>query len=379
MGELISDGRYLDLHRGIDQYPQIINIFFKKMKINRIDDVQVFVRAAERGNFSDAARDLGISPVVASAIIKRLETQLGVRLFERSTRRVRLSDAGERLLPHAREALQALAWGEAALGQAQSHEGRLQGLLRLSMPSDLGRSLLVDWIEQFIAAQGPGAALALELRISDRVTNLLLHSVDFAVRYGIPEDSGLIALPIAPHNRRLLVASPDYLARFGTPRQPQDLLQHNCLRFVINDVVHGRWRFVARAAAAQAGSADSAGADPAGDDPAGDESVDGAPLDSALASASQVVEVQGDRIADDGAVVRQWALAGLGVASKSALDVAEDIASGRLVRLLPDYLGEPTPLYLVVVSRQHLQGGIRSLCAELSRRCQMLLQRLDID
>jgi DNA-binding transcriptional LysR family regulator len=365
--EGVRHGRYLDLHRSINQYPKIINIFFKMMKINRIDDLNVFVRAAQLGSFSDAARDLGISPVVASAIIKRLEAALGVRLFERSTRRVRLSDAGERLLPHAREALQALAWGEAALGQAPAHDGRLQGLLRLSMPSDLGRSVMLDWIEQFIAKQGPGAALMLELRISDRITHLLQHSVDFALRYGRPEDSGLIALPIAPRNRRLLVAAPAYLARCGTPRQPQDLLQHNCLRFVVNDVVHGRWRFVPRAGLLADASAS-------------DESKPTTAADVAdVANAADMVEVQGDRVADDGGIVRQWALAGLGIASKSALDVAGDIASGRLVRLLPDYLGEATPLYLVVVSKQHLQDGVRSLCAELARQCQALLQRIDAD
>jgi DNA-binding transcriptional LysR family regulator len=323
------------LDRFLNQYPKIINIFFKNMKINRLQDLSVFVSAAQFGNFSDAARDLGISPVVASAIIKRLEASLGVRLFERSTRRVRLSEAGERLLPHAREALQALAFGEAALSKTSVDETRLHGPLRLSMPSDLGRSLLIDWIEEFIASQGPGAPLMLELRVSDRLSNLLQQPVDFALRYGKPEDSGMIALPVAPHNQRILAAAPAYLARHGTPSSPQDLRQHNCLRFVIADTVHGRWRFNAN----------------------GEETI---------------VDVQGDRIADDGGIVRQWALAGLGICNKSYLDVAHDLASGRLVRLLPDWQGEITPLTMLVVSRQHLNGGIRALCADLAARCQQL-------
>lgn len=305
------------------------------MKINRLQDLSVFVSAAQFGNFSDAARDLGISPVVASAIIKRLEQSLGVRLFERSTRRVRLSEAGERLLPHAREALQALAFGEAALNKTSADEARLHGPLRLSMPSDLGRSLLIGWIEEFIAKQGTGAPLMLELRVSDRLSNLLQQPVDFALRYGKPEDSAMIALPVAPHNQRVLVAAPAYLARHGTPASPQALRQHNCLRFVVNDAVHGRWRFMG-------------------------------------AQGEEVVDVQGERIADDGGVVRQWALAGLGIANKSYLDVAHDLASGHLVRLLPQWQGEATPLYMLVVSRQHVNGGIRTLCAELAQRCASL-------
>ena len=317
------------------------------MKINRLNDLEVFVMAAQCGNFSDAARQMGIAPVVASAIIKRLEAGLGVRLFERSTRSVRLSDAGERYLPHARAALAALDLGANALQQDAHEDGRLQGLLRLSMPSDLGRNLVLGWLETFIAAQNGGAAepasagagrlpLQIELRVSDRLSNLLQQPVDFALRYGTPDDSGFVALPIAPDNRRALVASPAYLARYGEPQSLPALLQHNCLRFVVNDALHGRWQF---------------------------EGDDG----------PQVIDVSGDRVADDGGVVRQWALAGLGVACKSRLDVAQDLASGALVELLPHLRGEPTPLYLLVVSKQRLNAGVRALAQALARQCQALL------
>ncbi len=309
------------------------------MKINRFHDLLVFVTAAKFGNFSDAAREMGMSPVVAAAVIKRLETNLGVRLFERSTRRVRLSDAGERYLPHAREALQALAWGEAALGQEAADEGRLVGPLRLGMPSDLGRGRLIGWIEEYIAQQNTNLATAvtLEVRISDRISNLLQQPIDFAFRYGLPADSGFVALPIAPDNRRVLCAAPAYLARHGTPQTPDDLRSHQCLRFILGDALHSRWHF---------------------------ESERG----------PHMVEVQGDRIADDGGVVRQWALDGLGITYKSHLDVAADLAAGRLQLLLPQWRTEPAPLFMLVVSKQRLNAGVRALAAALAKRCQELLQ-----
>lgn len=301
------------------------------MKINRLDDLKVFVAAAETGSFSAAARRLDLSPVVASAVIKRLEEGVGVRLFERSTRRVRLSEAGERFLPHAREALQALAWGEAALG-TDGEAAQLTGPLRLSLPSDPGRNLLIGWIEAFLDAQPAGLPVTLELRISDRPFDLLQQPVDFAIRYGVPEDSGLVALPIASSNRRVLCASPAYLARHPEPQQLSDLAGHNCLRYFRGESAYSRWRF------------------------------DGAqgPVDC---------EVSGDRIADDAAVVRQWALEGRGIAYKSELDVRGDLAAGRLVRLLPQLRGELAPLYLLVVSRQRLNAGIRALAAYLAERC----------
>ena len=120
------------------------------------------------------------------------------------------------------------------------------GCCGLAMPSDLGRSLVVGWIEAFVAQQaaqapagGTASGLQFEYRVSDRISNLLQQPVDFALRYGVPEDSAFIALPIAPDNQRVLVASPAYLARHGTPHSVLDLHQHNCLRFVVNDVVHG--------------------------------------------------------------------------------------------------------------------------------------------
>jgi len=305
------------------------------MKMDRLSPLQLFIAAAEDGSFSAAARRLDLGPVQASATIARLERELGTRLFERSTRRLRLTEAGEQWLPHARQMLAAWEDGQAALRDAAGDEQPLSGRLRVSLPSDVGRQHLWRWIEDFVAAeQGPG--LQLELRLSDRVADLVQEPVDYAVRYGEPPDSSLVALPLAPDNRRVLCASPAYIARHGQPRTPAELKAHDCLRWGLGEGLHGRWRFTS---------------------PAGE---------------AVAVEVSGSRVADDGGLVREWALAGLGLAYKSGLDMAADLAAGRLVALLPGWLGEPAPLHWVTLGRHRLTPALRRLAAELRRRCEAL-------
>jgi len=305
------------------------------MKMDRLSPLQLFIAAAEAGSFSAAARRLDLGAVQASATIARLERELGTRLFERSTRRLRLTEAGEQWLPHARQMLAAWEDGQAALRDVAGDEQPLSGRLRVSLPSDVGRQHLWRWIEDFVAAeQGPGVQL--ELRLSDRVADLVQEPVDYAVRYGEPPDSSLVALPLAPDNRRVLCASPAYIARHGQPRTPAELKAHDCLRWGLGESVHGRWRFTSP----------------------GGEAV--------------AVEVRGSRVADDGGLVREWALAGLGLAYKSGLDMAADLAAGRLVALLPGWLGEPAPLHWVTLGRHRLTPALRRLAAELRRRCEAL-------
>lgn len=305
------------------------------MKIDRLSPLQLFLATAEAGSFSAAARRLDLGPVQASATIARLEQELGVRLFERSTRRLRLTEAGAQWLPHARQLVDAWQAGQTALRAATGLDTPLAGRLRISLPSDLGRQHLWRWLEE-ACAEETAAGLQLELRMTDRLADLLKEPVDHAVRYGEPPDSSLIALPLAPDNRRVLCASPAYLARHGQPEAPADLARHECLRFVLGESVHGRWRFTA---------------------------TDGS---------TQAVEVQGPRVADDGGQVRAWALAGLGLAYKSRLDVADDLAAGRLVAVLPAWLGEPAPLHWMVVGRHQLTPALRRLAERLKSRCEAL-------
>lgn len=300
------------------------------MAMLRFDDLQLFVRTAETGSLSAAARLLDVSPAVASAALKRLEQQLQVRLLARSTRSLRLTPEGELYLVHARLALQSLEEGRQQL--VGSQEG-ICGVLQLSAPSDLGRNTLLPWLDAF---QDEHPQLQLRLLLADRVADLFREPVDIALRYGAPEDSSLVALPVAPENRRVLCASPSYLARHGSPRSVEELHQHNCLLYMLHGRAYDRWHF-----------------------------QDG--------KREVLMNVAGDRVCDDADVTRRWAVAGRGVVYKSWLDVAEDVREGRLQVLLPNCLGEPTPLYLVCAHRAQLSKAVHLLREFVQLRCQRLL------
>jgi len=296
----------------------------------RLDDLQMFVRTAEVGSLSAAARQLDISPAVASAALKRLELALQVRLFARSTRSLRLTAEGEAFLLHARQALQSLDAGRQQLAGSKS---AISGPLQLAVPSDFGRNTLLPWLDTFMQTH---PQVQLRLLLGDRVTDLFREPVDIALRYGEPEDSSLVALPVAAGNRRVLCAAPAYLQRHGEPRQISDLREHNCLIYMLGGRAYERWRFHE------------------------DDRTHG-------------LQVAGDRLSDDADVVRRWAVAGAGVVYKSWLDVAGDVRAGRLQVLLPEVLGEPTPLNLICTHREQLSKPVHLLREFVQARCAELL------
>lgn len=282
-----------------------------------LDDLQLFVRVADTGNMSQVARQLGLTPAAASATIKRLEAGLQVTLFERSTRSLRLTQAGESYLGYCRQALELLEEGSSHVRAGR--EG-LSGLIHVSAPSDLGRAVLHEAFNQF-QARYPGIVLVLHL--SDSLQNLYREQIDLSLRYGALQDSSLVARPLA-ENRAVLCAAPAYLKKNGKPETLADLQQHNCLRLYRNGQLHSHWRLQ---------------------------------KDGEL----HTVSVSGDRAADDGALARQWALDGLGIAFKSWIDVRSDIEAGRLLQVLPDHNGEPYPLCAVMPSRQFQPARVRAL------------------
>jgi DNA-binding transcriptional LysR family regulator len=296
----------------------------------RFDDLQLFVTTADLGNLSAAARRLDISPAVASAALKRLEQQLEARLFSRSTRSLRLTPEGELFLGHARLALQSLDDGRQQL--AGSKVG-ISGPLQLSAPSDFGRNTLLPWLDEFQLAH---PQVLLRLLLGDRVADLFREPVDIALRYGAPEDSSLVALPVAAANRRVLCAAPQYLQLHGAPQSVDELAEHNCLLYMLGGRLHDRWRF-----------------------------SDG--------KREKGISVKGDRVSDDADVVRRWAVSGAGLVYKSWLDVAGDVRAGRLQVLLPELRGEPTPLNLICAHRPQLSKPVLLLREFVQLRCTELL------
>lgn len=183
----------------------------------RLEDLTLFVRAAALGSFSDAAREVGQQPAQVSAAIKRLETTLNIRLFARSTRSLRLTPEGETWLPYATQMLDTL---HAGLQKIQVPDDEVRGTLQIAVPSDLGRNLLLN---VFRAFRQRHPALKLRILFSDHRTDVFKDPVDVAFRYGDNDDASFISLPVAPENRRVLVASPQWIARHGEPQTPEAL------------------------------------------------------------------------------------------------------------------------------------------------------------
>ncbi|MBL8398108.1 MAG: LysR family transcriptional regulator [Candidatus Accumulibacter sp.] len=303
--------------------------FIEKLKIKNLQDLQIFVLTADSGSLSAAARILDLSPAVASASLKRLEAELSTVLLLRSTRSLRLSAEGQRFLPAARLALGGL---QDAIEEISTGRQVVRDSLQISMPSDLGRNHVLDWLDEF---QVRYPEVSLRAQLSDRIADIYRQPVDLAIRYGTPSDSGLVAVPLYSDNRRLLCASPDYLARCGTPQSPADLIEHNCLRFRLGDEVHEHWQF-------------------------------------SRAGQTINVAVRGNRVSDDGDAVHRWALAGRGIAYKSALDLVPSLASGRLIHLCADWDGEAAPLSLICADRRQLSPTVILLRDHLRQCCQAL-------
>lgn len=298
-----------------------------------IQSLDIFVRVADSGTLSAAARSLDLTPAAVSISIKRLEAEVGALLFVRTTRQLRLTLAGERFLKHAREAIHQIEDGMQALRQPDK---ALDGLLRMSLPSDLARSLVIDWLDEFIE-QHP--KVQLQLDVSDRLADVYSQPVDVALRYGKPADSAMVAMPIAMDNRRVLCASPAYLAAHGTPSAPSDLVQHRCLCFMLGHRVHDDWLFTR------------------------DEEV-------------TKVKVPRYRTSGDGDVVHRWLLSGHGVGYKSMLDVSDSLRTGRLVALCTEWQGEAAPLMLMYPQRRAVTPLVTALRVFLAERSAKALKSI---
>ncbi|MGX2644899.1 LysR substrate-binding domain-containing protein [Klebsiella pneumoniae] len=295
----------------------------------RLEDLTLFVRAAALGSFSDAAREAGQQPAQVSAAIKRLETILNIRLFARSTRSLRLTLEGETWLPYATQMLDTL---EAGLQKIQTPDDEVRGMLQIAVPSDLGRNLLLTLFRDFRQRH---PALRLRLLFSDQLTDVFKDPVDVAFRYGNNDDASFISLPVAPENRRVLVASPEWIARHGEPQTLEELSQHNALIYILRGRPFDRWSL----------------------------SLDGV---------VQQQKVSGTVMSDDAEVIRRLAIAGEGIAYKSMLDVSDDLRAGRLRRLLPRYQGDVVPLNLICPHRKQLSAAVRLLYEEVKSHCEGL-------
>ncbi len=294
------------------------------MKIESITELRLVVEAARQGSLTLAGRNLGLSPAGASAALKSLERRLDARLFERSTRALRLTPAGKTVLDHASRALDLIAEAEALLSE---NEAELNGVICIAAPSALTRSILLPWLDVFLAHH-PGVSVS--IAVSDFLRDVVRDEVDVALRYGVLRDSHLVARLLSD-GRRVACASPAYLRMHGRPRHPRELAEHQCLTFTVGSRRHTNWHFTREG-----------------------ESVE--------------VRVSGRRIADDSNIAQYWALQGHGIVYKSEIDLRASFAARELVPIFPDFLGEPCPLNAVLPSRRFVPARVRALVEFLAKQ-----------
>ncbi|MGB0942821.1 MAG: LysR family transcriptional regulator [Marinomonas sp.] len=292
-------------------------------------DLTLFVQIAQSGSITASAKQAGITTAAASSALKRLEQQLGVQLFIRSTRQLRITLAGEKYLFHCQQALASLELG---VVNANESMGSIAGNLRLSVSSDLGRNILMPWIDEIL---GQYPALAIDLTVSDTLSNFFEDKVDLALRYGKPQDSNLVAFHIATL-KRITCASPDYLATYGEPKHPEELRDHACLLYRINDRLFDHWEYNQSAS-------------------------------------NYKVKVSGNRVCNDTDIVKRWALAGHGIAYRSEIDIYTDIKQGCLIQILTEYQSPAVELYLVCPSRQQVTPTVIAFRELLREKVKQLI------
>jgi DNA-binding transcriptional LysR family regulator len=272
-----------------------------------LDALETFATAVRTGSFAAAARVLGLTPAMVGRRIQGLEARYRTRLIERTTRAQRLTEAGEAFLVRAEAVLDAAAELDDSMSAAP---GKLEGRVRMTGPATLGVYCLAEIVARFQAAN---PAVTVEMALADRRMDLIAEGFDFAVRIGELQSSTMIARHIGTY-RLVLVASPGHLAAHGTPDAPEDLSGARCL-INLNMSPRNRWPF----------------------------SQDGKGV---------VAEVSGGLQIDNGEALRVATLEGAGIAYLPIDLVRDDIAAGRLVRLLQDWETMGLPIHLVHPSRR---------------------------
>lgn len=283
--------------------------------MDHFKQISTFVEVAARGSLSAAARAEGIAPAMIGRRLDALEERLGVKLLQRSTRKIALTDEGLSFLEDCQRILAELEDAETAVSERSA---KASGHLLISAPAGFGRQHVAPLIPSFLA-QHRGVSVTLNL--NDRVVDLIGEGVDVAIRIAALSDSSLIGVKLAD-NKRVVVAAPSYLRRHGVPRSLDDLAAHNCLAISSEGSQRG-WTF------RQNGK-------------------------------NVTLKVGGNMVCNDGAVLHEWALAGEGLAWRSMWEVGSAIESGALVTVLDEFAAPGNDIYAVFAQRRHLPLRIRA-------------------
>lgn len=281
------------------------------------DDLRIFTSVVDNAGFAPASKALGLTRSAVCRRIDKFEKRLGVRLLDRTTRRTSLTDAGEALYLRSVRILSEIAEAELVAGE---FGGEPQGILKVTSPIMIGLHLLVPLLPGFL---GRYSGVKLQLDLADDGIDPALVDHDVAIRWGEQQTSALIITRLA-ESRQVICAAPSYLDRFGIPRTPRDLLDHNCIMMSRLGLSHNEWTFRLR---------------------------------EGLTS----IKVSGNFVVNGGHGNYEALIAGLGIARATDLRVAVDIGAGRLRRILRDFEpGSATPIYAAYKSGRLLPPKIRS-------------------
>ena len=277
--------------------------------------IATFVEVVARGSLSAAARAEGIAPAMIGRRLDALETRLGVKLLQRTTRKLVLTDEGAAFLEDCQRILSELEDAESAVA---ARSARASGHLLVSAPAGFGRQHVAPLLPSFLAGH---REVTVNLNLNDRLVDVVGEGIDVAIRIASLSDSSLVGVKLAD-NQRVLVATPAYLKRHGMPATLDDLARHNCLAISSEGSQRG-WTF-----------------------------RDG--------GKTVTLKVPGNMVCNDGAVLHDWALAGKGIAWRSMWEVHAEIEAGALRTVLDQYSAPGSDIYAVFAQRRHLPLRIRA-------------------
>ena len=283
-----------------------------------VSDWAVFARTAELKSLSAAGRDLRLSAAVVSNRIAKLEKRLGVRLLNRTTRRVNPTEEGQRFYEHCIKILHEIELIESTIGAGSN---RPRGAITVTAPAGFGRRHVAPFLPAF-AERHPDVQVRLHL--TDRLTDVIQEGTDVAIRIADIKAYSFIMKKLAS-NTRVIVAAPSYLDRHGTPKEPDDLLQHNCLLLRFPGSQQFQWTL---------------------------EGPDGA--------GASTLPVAGNLDSDDGEAILEWARAGAGLALKSMWEVSDDIREGRLRVVLPEWTPIGHAIYAIYPHSRLMPTRVRA-------------------
>ncbi|WP_298610608.1 LysR family transcriptional regulator [uncultured Thiothrix sp.] len=282
--------------------------------MNADSELAFFCQLVKQGNLASTARELNLTPPAVSRRLAQLEERLGVRLLNRTTRKVSLTNEGEVYYENALRILSEIEEMESLVSSSRSAP---KGLLRVNAPLGFGRSYIGPAISVFSKTYPD---VEVQLQLTDRPVVLPDEAIDVAIRFGELPDSRLIAKKIAI-NRRLLVASPIYLRSAGQPKSPHELTQHQCIVLRQNDSAYGNWRL-------------------------------------SREQQTETIKVHSKLSTNDGEVALNWALDGHGILMRAEWDVAKYLRSGRLVQVLVEYETPAADIYAVYLERLNLSAKV---------------------